>query len=1088
MKDSGFLTRPRSKVRKPLIWATLLLTVFSVSLIWFLLPAQAVLINGFPEKLAIYYGDPAAVNGSGGNTTLAAGVFDDYDMLIFGEGIEQDTHAYHTPTQTIIQNILSTTRVYGYLDLCVQNPNSSLYRCSNFSMTELQSRTNKWKAMGAKGIFLDQAGCDYVVSRDRQNQIIDYIHAQGLSAFINVWNQDDAFKPGSLPSPYPGYPDCNPNNLTTHLGANDYTLLESWAVILSDWSENWPPDPNMLYPRGDKALGYKNTYGVKVATVNTVGYTNPPFEQNKFEYVWWTTLLYGFDSMAWGETWVFSSDCSCLPFHPRPNPGNIGTAITPLAVGHSGNIHTRSTTAGYVEVNGSAHTAQFVYQGTPPPTFTPSQTPLPTATPLQNVVTQSGSAGTDLTYGNAVFDGSKVTFTLRTNGAAWEYHHIYIDTDGNPATGYKRTNTMTGQIYTGVGANKLIENGYIYNWCGSDTNQTQWNFCSFTGNSATVTTSGNELKVTVTYAQLNYTPGVITNLLAENLSTGYATYDYIYRAPASVWTAPAASGPTATPTKTSTPTRTNTPGGPTNTPTNTAPPTATNIPTATPTRTNTPGGPTPTKTPTSTPTDDPNAWVNCASEGQTCSFSGNQQVRFGAFEGTYAFFMTRDAIGSIACNTVTFGDPLPGKTKSCQRRINMGATGPMSLIGWTQCAGEGNPCTFTGGARRIIFGNSGWFSSRYPSSSITCNTTNFGDPLPGVAKICYIEVQTATPSGPTATPTNTPAATNTPTNTPGGATATFTFTPTKTPTSTSTPTNTPVPPASGNSVSQSGSQSTHLIYGNAIFNSTVVTFTVRSNGAPINSYRLFIDRDNTAATGFLHSGNPNVGGNYLVENGYLYQFTGGTQTTWSWSQIGTVTHTGVGTGEIRVTVTLSQISYVAGSTMAMLAENLDPAWVTYDLLLRSPGVWRVAGNYISQSGSQTTHLISGDAVFSPSVVTFTLKSNGAAITTYRIFLDRDNNVATGFLHSGNTNVGGDYLAENGFLYQFTGGTQTTWSWSQIGTFTATGVGTSTINVPVTLSQISYVTGSTLAVLAENLNTSFVSLDLLLRSPGVWRVR
>src|SRR5688572_24150669 len=238
--------------------------ILAVSLISFLYStrlAQAVLPNGFPEKMAIYYGDPAAVNGSGGNTTLAADVFNDYDMVIFGEGIEQATHAYHATTQTIIQNTQATTRVYGYLDLCVQNPNSSLYRCSNFPMAELQSRTDKWKAMGAKGIFLDQAGCDYVVSRDRQNQIIDYIHAQGLSAFINVWNQDDAFKPGSLPSPYAGYPDCNPNNLTTRLGPNDYTLLESWAIILSDWSENWTVDPNMLYPRGDKALGYKRQYG-----------------------------------------------------------------------------------------------------------------------------------------------------------------------------------------------------------------------------------------------------------------------------------------------------------------------------------------------------------------------------------------------------------------------------------------------------------------------------------------------------------------------------------------------------------------------------------------------------------------------------------------------------------------------------------------------------------------------------------------------------------------------------------------------------------------------------------------------------------
>jgi len=745
LKNASLPSNPRAWLKltyrnKYLI--ALLLAVYLISFFYSPRPAQAVLSNGYPEKMAIYYGDPAAVNGSGGNTTLASDVFNDYDMVIFGEGIEQATHAYHATTQTIIQNIQSTTRAYGYVDLCVQNPQSSLYRCSNFPMAELQSRTDKWKAMGAKGIFLDQAGCDYVVSRNRQNQIIDYIHAQGLSAFINVWNQDDAFKPGSLPSPYPGYADCNPNNLTTRLGANDYSLLESWAVILSDWSENWPPDPNMLYPRGDKALGYKNQYGTKFATVNTVAQGNPPFDQNKFAYVWWTTLLYGFDSMAWGETWVFSSDTNSLPFHARPNPGNIGNAITPLAVGHAGNIHTRSTTAGYIRVDGSAHTGQFVVQGTPPPTWTPTRTPTPSATPVQNVVTQSGSLSTDLIYGNAVFNGSTVVFTLRTNGATWGYHHIYIDTDGNTATGYKRTNTATGQVYTGVGADKLIENGYIYNWCGSNSNQTQWNFCAFTGNTATVSTSGNQLQVTVTYAQLNYTPGTVTNLLGEDLSTGYATYDYIYRAPGSVWRAPVAGGPTptasATPTRTNTPngptpTRTNTPTGPTATATRTNTPTG---PTATPTRTNTPPA-TPTRTNTPAATEDPNAWIQCATEGGTCTFSGTQQIRFG--DSVTGLYSTRNATGSIACNTATFGDPKPGTTKSCQRRINTGAVGPFSLIGYTQCAGEGGTCTFSG-TKQVVFGNSGWFMARTATGSIACNVATFGDPLPGIAKVCWVQV------------------------------------------------------------------------------------------------------------------------------------------------------------------------------------------------------------------------------------------------------------------------------------------------------------------------------------------------------------
>lgn len=882
-------SRPGKKPRFPLInqeqvlklilLSGLALAIFLALFLWISERGQATLASGFPEKLAIYYGDPAAVNGSGGNTNAASDVFDDYDLVIFGEGIEQDTSPYHNTTQTIIQNIQATTRSYGYLDLCVENPLSSLYRCSNFSMNELQSRTDKWKAMGAKGIFLDQAGCDYVVDRSRLNGIVDYIHDQGLSAFVNVWNQDDAFSPDSIPSPYPGYANCNPNLLPTHLGANDYSLLESWAVILSDWSENWPVDPNMLMPRGDKALQYKNTYGVKFATVNTVGYSNPPFEQAKFEYVWWTTLLYGFDAMGWGETWVFSADTNGLPFHPRPDPGNIGDGLTPLSVAHNDPLHTRNTTAGYVEVNSVEHTGRFVYEGTPPPTYTPTNTATPTATPVQNIITQSGTAQTDLISGNAVFNDNKVTFTLQTNGAPFEYFHVYIDSDGNTATGHYRTSTQ-GTTFSEVGADYMIENGYIYQFCGASPGEVCWTPVT-PNNNATVTGQGtSQLQIIVTYQQINYSPPAVTNILGEHMTTGYITYDMLFRNPGSVWQAPSPGGAPETPTPTAT--------GHT--------PTATGTATASPTVTNTSTPP--------TPTDDPNVWIDCAGEGEICSFSGSQQVRYG--DGITGLYSTRNATGSITCNAATFGDPNPGSTKYCQRHVSGAQLGPFSLIGWTQCAGEGNTCTFSG-TQQVIFGNSGWFMSRNATGSIACNTNNFGDPLPGIAKICYV---LAIP----------PAATETPVP----------------------PTVTPSPTATAvNSVTQSGSNGTDLISGDAIFASEMVSFTIQSKDTGINSYRVFIDRDNNKNTGFLHSGNVNVGADYMVENGYLYQFNGLNQTSWSWLSLGSVNVIGSGTTAITVQVPLSDIGYSSGSTMAILAENLNPGWGTLDLLLRSPGVWSV---------------------------------------------------------------------------------------------------------------------------------------------------
>jgi hypothetical protein len=54
----------------------------------------------------------------------------------------------------------------------------------------------------------------------------------------------------------------------------------------------------------------------------------------------------------------------------------------------------------------------------------------------------------------------------------------------------------------------------------------------------------------------------------------------------------------------------------------------------------------------------------CATEGQSCTFSGTRQVRFGA-NGQW---VTRTLTGSAACTVATFGDPLPNVVKRCEFR------------------------------------------------------------------------------------------------------------------------------------------------------------------------------------------------------------------------------------------------------------------------------------------------------------------------------------------------------------------------------------------------------------------------------------
>ena len=132
--------------------------------------------------------------------------------------------------------------------------------------------------------------------------------------------------------------------------------------------------------------------------------------------------------------------------------------------------------------------------------------------------------------------------------------------------------------------------------------------------------------------------------------------------------------------------------------------------------------------PTPAPTPAPDTWVNCATEGGTCSFSGTLQIRY----GTSTNFVTRTATGSIACSNDVFGDPAPGVVKSCS--YGGAVTAPVAPT-WTNCASEGGTCTVSG-TREVRFGAGTSYVSKVVTGLVQCTNAIFGDPAYGVAKSC----------------------------------------------------------------------------------------------------------------------------------------------------------------------------------------------------------------------------------------------------------------------------------------------------------------------------------------------------------------
>ena len=62
------------------------------------------------------------------------------------------------------------TAVYGYIDLG---------RSQQLALDDIGARIQRWKSIGASGVFFDEAGADFGVDRRRQNAAVDAGHPRG---------------------------------------------------------------------------------------------------------------------------------------------------------------------------------------------------------------------------------------------------------------------------------------------------------------------------------------------------------------------------------------------------------------------------------------------------------------------------------------------------------------------------------------------------------------------------------------------------------------------------------------------------------------------------------------------------------------------------------------------------------------------------------------------------------------------------------------------------------------------------------------------------------------------------------------------
>ena len=318
-------------------------------------------------RLAIYYGYPSLVNGANGDVEKAARVFSSYDVVILGDGLEfPDKQFARYPTGepeerekalkiiAAVRNRGARTRFYGYV--CLGEIPFRKGQKISLTPEQLEERVHLWKQMGVAGIFLDEAGYDFaVVTRERQNMAVRIIHQFGLSAFMNAYFVDHLFSlEDNLPYAVGGAK--NPEHLPPLLDRRDLFLLESFQVR----NGNYESAPEWQ-ARVDLALEYRQRYGARIFSTTTTT-DEEPFSAEKFNYAWWTALLYDLDGFSWGEP-NFAALSNALPDHRCGLESTMLPAFEQSSAVRSDNAHFWRKAGNYLIVGDSArhsvHRAPF---------------------------------------------------------------------------------------------------------------------------------------------------------------------------------------------------------------------------------------------------------------------------------------------------------------------------------------------------------------------------------------------------------------------------------------------------------------------------------------------------------------------------------------------------------------------------------------------------------------------------------------------------------------------------------------------------------------------------------------------------------
>ena len=267
-----------------------------------------------PKNLLIYYGWLNSFNSAdnGWNNENVAQAISKYNVIAFGDGIQDPSHGDFANSQIIINRIKEINPailIFGYVTV-------------NQSLTDFTTKTKQWDNLKVHGIFMDEAGYDYSKTRIELNSRIDVVHSQedANTCFLNAWNIDNIVgieeDPSYLNSSF------NPGLVDSNVDIDDWYLLESFAVNTDSYSANGGyASKTDWHARGNKAVEKHVEYGLNLASIGIINDDNAE-GQSLFDFAHMSALAYNLDANGTSDS-NYGASSAKTKYWERPDPGHF---------------------------------------------------------------------------------------------------------------------------------------------------------------------------------------------------------------------------------------------------------------------------------------------------------------------------------------------------------------------------------------------------------------------------------------------------------------------------------------------------------------------------------------------------------------------------------------------------------------------------------------------------------------------------------------------------------------------------------------------------------------------------------------------